>query len=229
MTRLHFIAIFVVSAFVNSSNADVVTLSERQFWLGETPSTLLPNGPTDRPFFGPDRIDWIEDIIDADPALNDTVTIVERFPRPGNTWTIGPRDNDILIDPTYLDPRFVLNDYDIYTPWNKERWPVRPSFPGAILYLPKDETLRFLVSCGVDVQDEQILGCSLFGKYPQDANIRLKARLYFPDFPANDPDKFLSVITRLRELVTCLDVTDEMVNVRLDRPTLSKCSLDLPS
>ena len=117
-----------------------------------------------------------------------------------------------------LDPRFDLPNYRIL---GSPSDPTRPL--ASLYYFPEDAGAGFKVSCGIDRELEELSLCLVLATYPPDDGIRLKVRLYFPDDPAERPGYFREVVERVRDLVYCLDVTEEWVDVRKERPTLTGC------
>ena len=132
---------------------------------------------------------------------------------------VGEVDSGYLpIDGGSLDPRYDLAGYRIL---GKPADPARP--PGRLLYLPQWPGAGFDVVCGVDNERGALRFCLLIADHSPDDRIRLKARLYFPDLPAESPHRFREVAERMRDLVYSLDVTDERINVQETRPTLTEC------
>jgi hypothetical protein len=197
--------------------AQTVDLASRTFWLGEVPPTMDEYFP----FFAPRRIDWIEAIIEADPVLQDTVIHVEYVDVP-LTQTIARTvaDNGPL-GPDRVAAQFDLPDYLVLGPDTV----TSPS----LYYLPRDADAGFAVTCSKNDDGQTLRFCLLLADYPPDDHIRLKARLYFPDNPGDRPDYFRAVAERLRDLVYCLDVTNDVVDVWAERPGLSGCAPEVTS
>jgi len=207
-------AIVAVLFAAPSLAAQTVELSSRTFWLGEEPRTMEGYPP----FFAPRRIGWIEEIVSADPILSDTVIHVELALRPASETVTEVRDYYGTLTNHRLDPRFDLPNYRIL---GSPSDPTRPL--ASLYYFPEDAGAGFKVSCGIDRELEELSLCLVLATYPPDDGIRLKVRLYFPDDPAERPGYFREVVERVRDLVYCLDVTEEWVDVRKERPTLTGC------
>ncbi|WP_205618242.1 hypothetical protein, partial [Thioclava indica] len=101
--------------------------------------------------------------------------------------------------------------------------------PNRLHYIPQSPDAGFDVTCSVDNLREKMRLCIVYATYPPDDGIRLKAGLYFPKDPATRPGYFREVAERMRDLVYCLDVTDDLADVQKDRPTLTGCQPDVNS
>jgi len=200
-----------------------VELSTRTFWLGEAPNTMS----VDPPFFAPRRVQWIEKIIEADPVLKDTVIHVELalLPASKNAEAINMYYAPLRRD--RLDPRYDLPGYLIFGSPVSVADPTR--LPNRLHYIPQSPDAGFDVTCSVDNLREKMRLCIVYATYPPDDGIRLKARLYFPKDPATRPGYFREVAERMRDLVYCLDVTDDLVDVQKARPSLTGCRPDVNS
>lgn len=191
--------------------AQTVELSTRTFWLGERPGTL----DEDFPFIALRRIAWIEAILATDPVLKDAVFHIEQTGMSVAVSVAGRDERDILLGSDRLPPQFDLSDYMIYGP------PVATARD--YTYLPTDAAAGFKVRCVRRDDVEHMSLCVLYGTYAPDDRIWLKARLYFPPDPADAPTYFQDVAERMREVAYCLDVTDEVIDVRAVHPTLTGC------
>ena len=197
--------------------AQTVKLASRTFWLGENPSTI-----TDQvPFFAPQRIKWLDAIIKGDPVLRDTVIHVEFSWSPVSETVTWVDDGDVPVDSGRLAPGFFLSDYDILGSPPRSDDPKR--HPNLLNYFPKPPVTGFKVSCGVNNALVSLRVCLVLASYPPDDHIRLKARLYFPDDPAERPFYFREVVERMRDLAYCLDVTEDVNKVPSKRLKLSDC------
>lgn len=194
------------------ASAQTVELSERTFWLGEEPIELERSYP---PFFAPQRIDWLYDVIQADPILGDTVIHVELALRPAAESVTRTHRGDIELGPDRVPEQFRLSRYTVYGS------PITTS--PRIDYYPIDGEAGYKVGCSMRDDRTTLSLCVILATYPPDDGIRLKARLYSPDNPADDPERFEEVVDRFRELVYCLDVTEGLVNVPEERPELTGC------
>ena len=194
--------------------AQTVELSSRTFWLGRVQSSMTSYPP----FFVPQERNWIEKILDADPVLRNTVIHVELTLNPVSSTLGEVLPGYVPLGSDKLDPRYDLPGYRIVGGPVDRAW-----HPTSLQYLPQWPGAGFYVNCGVDNERGALRFCLLIADYPPDDRIRLKARLYFPDLPAESPNRFREVAERMRDLVYCLDVTDEQVNVQETRPTLAGC------
>ncbi len=151
----------------------------------------------------------------TDPVLKDAVFHIEQTGMSVATFLAGRDERDILLGPDRLPPQFDLSDYTIYGP------PVATARD--FTYLPVDQEAGFLVRCILRDDVNHMLLCVVYAAYAPDDRIRLKARLYFPPDPADAPTYFRDVAERMREVAYCLDVTDELINVRAVHPNPSGC------
>lgn len=156
--------------------------------------------------------------------LHDTVVHVELSLRPISDVVGAAPRGYTPIGSDRLDPRYNLPGYRAL---GEPVDPVRP--PSSLYYLPQWPGAGFDVVCGVDNERGALRFCLLIADYPPDDHIRLKARLYFPDLPSESPDRFREVAERMRDLVHCLDVTEDPVNVQETRPALTGCAPDVDS
>lgn len=195
--------------------AQTVELSTRSFWLGERPNTI----DSFSPFIALRRIDWIAEILEADPTLQRAVFHIEEVHVSVADFVAGPDEREILLGPDRLPSQFNLLDYQIYGP------PV--STATSFTYIPVEPGAGYLVHCGQRDDIERMSLCVVYASYAADDRIRLKARLYFPPDPIDRPDYFRNVAKRMREVARCLDVTDEPDRTQTDSPTLSGCRLEL--
>jgi len=199
-----------------SAMADTVTLSTRTFWLGEQPSTAQ----TSPPFVSLREIEWINALVQADPILRGSVPHLRASRSPTSEF-IGDVGREVPLTADRLNPNYDVPGYRIFG-WRAP--PDNPSWqPMNFLYLPEDPGAGYKVSCDLATDRKMMLLCVVWATYSPDDRIVLMARLYFPADPADTPTLFRDVAERLRDLAYCLDVTDELVDVRQERPTLTGC------
>ncbi|MEJ6396048.1 hypothetical protein V8J82_22525 [Gymnodinialimonas sp. 2305UL16-5] len=219
MRILEFFVCSAVLLLTNSALAQTVELSSRTFWLGESPSTM----ESDQPFFAPQRIQWLNTIIERDTVLRETVIHVDTVHPsiPVSERIIDPGPNVIPLELDDLPEHLVLDGYHVFGSSNGSL--------RRIVYLPLDPSAGFRVSCS-QMDDMQSLGlCVVRATYPPDNLIWLMGRLYFPENPADRPEFFRQVAERMRDFTYCLDVTDAPTNPRLENPTLSNCQIEMTS
>jgi hypothetical protein len=203
----------------NILTAQTVELSTRVFWLGERPDTL----DSFPPFIAVNRIDWIEDILQHDPALKDAVfhidqafySVRERFSQPD--------DGEIRLYGNRVPLKFVNPSFEIYG---------SPTVTSSrFRYMPLDPSLGFSVSCTMQgdretpLPDREFSLCVVHASYARDDAILLQARLYFPPNPEEAPDYFGAVAQRMREIARCLDVTEISQNASNEPPDLNECGV----
>lgn len=214
------LALFIGLLAAGPLAAQTVELSSRTFWLGQRPSTM--NGYP--PFFALQRIPWLLKFLDADPVLRNTVIHVELTLNPVSDTLREDRRGYVPLGGDKLDPRYDLPGYRIVGGPVDRAW-----HPTSLRYLPQWSGAGFDVTCGVDNERGALRFCLLLADYPPDDRIRLKARLYFPDLPSESPGRFREVAERMLELVYCLDVTEDPVNVQEKRPALTGCRPEVDS
>lgn len=196
--------------------AQTVDLATRTFWIGERPKTM----DVDTPFVVLQEIDWIDELLRQEPLFNGAVLVIEEEQNPAGThsvaWSVArllPGEVELGLD--VLPPQFSIPGYTIYgNPKHEKPSPV---------YVPDDPSAGFKVRCGWEVGEYRLLGCTLVATYAPDDNIRLKARLYWQQDPAEDPTRFRDLVNRLREVAYCLDVTEVLVDVPTVYPDLKDC------
>lgn len=207
-----------LSVQVGSAAAQTVDLGSRSFWVGERPDTMDESSP----FIALRDIDWIEEILGTEPMLKGTVLQIQQFgefaEHSVSESLEGFNTHEVALGDELVPPRFRIAGYSVYGD-------ERSSKPGPI-YVPDDPAAGYVVSCGWVVGEERFNVCSIFATYAPDDNIRLKARLYFPPDPAEQPTRFRDVVERLREVAYCLDVTDGLVDVPTVYPDLRGCRPD---
>lgn len=191
--------------------AQTVELSSRTFWLDDEPRTMN-SYPA---FFAPQRIGWLDEVINDDPILKDTVIHVEQALMPAAEAVRKVDEDDIDLGPDRLPSQFYLQDYRIVG----SQTVTSRNFD----YFPVDADAGFKVACGMQDDRQSLLLCVIRATYPPDDGIRLTARLYFPDDPADRPDYFRDVVERMRDLVYCLDVTENPDKIGKVFPKLSGC------
>jgi hypothetical protein len=167
-------------------------------------------------------IDWIDEIVGSEPVFNRTVLHIEKYgdleEHTANASLGWITSDQVELSPEMVPPRFRLPGYKIYG--NPESEKPRP------LYVPNDPDAGFIVICGWVRGEDRFSVCTLVSTYAPDERIRLKARLYRPPDPAEQPTRFRDVIERLREVAYCLDVTEGIVDVPTVYPDLKDCRPD---
>lgn len=185
-----------------------VQVSSRTFYVGEIPEATRK----DPDFLPLDRIDWIQDILDADPVMNRTV------------FHIFERRYDVRTEMAATDNSLVYGRYNVRLP--DERAPegfmafaTRLENPTIIRLVPKSALIPFSVICGYDRNLESIHFCTANSSYAYDRAIDLRSRLYFPGDYLENGDFFRDVARRMHEIAVCLDVT---YSEKDDQPDLSQ-------
>lgn len=208
----HLLSILLFAMFLASPlSAQTVELSTRTFWVGDRPRTM----DSDTPYLALRDIDWIEAILGTDPVLKDAVVHIELNFVSVSDLVAAPGKDEVLLGSDRLPPQFNLPDYRIYGS------PVATS--KSFTYLPADPGGGFIVKCGQRDDVEKMMLCVVYAAYAPDDRIRLQAALYFPPDPAQVPTYFRDVVLRMRDVATCLDVTDKLVDVPTVHPGLSGC------
>ena len=196
--------------------AQTVDLATRTFWIGERPRTM----DVDSPFVALLDIDWIDEILGDEPVFKHATLQIEQEMGIDGTHSVARSvahrlPGEVELGPDAVPPQFRIPGYKIYgDPRDKKISPV---------YVPDDPSAGYKVRCGWVVGEDRLSVCTLVATYAPDDNIRLKARLYFPPDPADQPTRFHDVVERLREVAYCLDVTDKLVDVPTVYPDLKGC------
>lgn len=208
----YLLCIFLYATFVAAPlSAQTVKLSTRTFWVGDRPKTM----DSDTPYLALRDIDWIEAVLGTDPVLKDAVVHIELNFVSVAQFVAAPEKDEIPLGPERVPPQFRLPDYTIYGP------PAATS--KSFTYLPADPGGGFIVKCGQRDDAEKMMLCVVYAAYAPDDRIRLQAALYFPPDPAEVPTYFRDVVQRMRDVATCLDVTDKLVDAPSVHPGLSGC------
>jgi hypothetical protein len=193
-----------------------VELSSRTFWIGERPKSADVDGP----FVVLQEIDWINEILRQEPIFKGAVVVIEEEQNPAGThsvaWSVARLlPEEVELGPHALPPQFSIPGYTIYgNPEHQKPSPV---------YVPDDPSAGYKVRCGLEVGEYRLLGCTLVATYAPDDNIRLKARLYWQEDPAEYPTRFRDLVDRMREVAYCLDVTEGLVDLPTVYPDLKGC------
>ncbi len=213
----HFLFAFVLASMVApSATAQTVDLATRTFWIGERPKSM----EVDSPFVALLDIDWIDEILGAEPVFKGTVLQIEQEQTPYGThsvaWSVAHLlPQEVELNPEVVPPEFRIPGYRVYGIAKHEE----PD----LVYVPNDPDAGFKVRCGRVFGENRLNVCSIYATYAPDDNIRLKAALYFPPNPADQPTRFRDVVERLREVAYCLDVTENLVDVPTVYPDLKGC------
>lgn len=148
------------------------------------------------------RVDWINNLKNADPHLDPTVIhIQDRQTEYGELARHADLRDTHYSDKDGLPEKFLLDGYD-------ERWQSMKTsrVSGGIMYFPEEDPFSFNVSCSYDSREEWTKFCAVIVSYPPDPLIQIMVRVYFPTRPLND---FRAIAHKARTLVYCyLDVTD---------------------
>lgn len=213
----HFLLLLAAaSLFAFPVSAQTVDLSTRTFWIGERPKTM----DVDSPFVALLDIDWIDEILGDEPVFKGAALQIEQEQNPAGTHSVARSvaqltPLEVEIDPNIIPAEFRVPGFKIFGVAGHQK----PN----LVYLPEDPSAGFMVDCGWVVGEYRLSVCTLYATYAPDDNIRLKARLYFPPDPIQQPTRFRDVVERLREVAYCLDVTEKLVEVPKVYPDLKGC------
>ncbi len=146
-------------------------------------------------------VDWINQVLTADPYLNRIVVHIELWPDAlRNSWpTLEPQHFYPVVDG--IPEAFQVDGMLARAGQESFR---------SILLVPIEDPYDFQVRCSkksVDVAiDTYVFGaCFVRASYPPDPRIVLLARIYQPGVK---PFHFREIAHRMREIALCLDVTD---------------------
>jgi hypothetical protein len=216
----HFLLLLgAASLFAFPVSAQTVDLATRTFWIGERPGTM----DVDSPFVALLDIDWIDDVLGDEPVFKHAALQIEQELGPDGTHSVARSvahllPGEVELGPDAFPPQFRIPGYKVYGDLRDKK--VSP------VYVPDDPSAGYKVRCGWVVGEDRFSVCSLYATYAPDDNIRLKARLYFPPDPIDQPTRFRDVVERLREVAYCLDVTEKLVDVPTVYPDLKGCKPD---
>ncbi len=147
------------------------------------------------------NLDWINQVLTADPYLNRIVVHIELWPDAlRNSWpTLEPQHSYPVVDG--IPEAFQVDGMLARAGQESFR---------SILLVPIEDPYDFQVRCSkksVDVAiDTYVFGaCFVRASYPPDPRIVLLARIYQPGVK---PFHFREIAHRMREIALCLDVTD---------------------
>jgi hypothetical protein len=214
--RHSFLVLGAVTLFAFPLSAQTVDLATRTFWTGERPKTM----DVDSPFIALLDIEWIEDALGNEPVFKGAALQIEQELGPDGNHSVARSvahllPGEIELGPEALPPQFRIPGYRMYgDPRDKKVSPV---------YVPDDPSAGYKVACGWVVGEDRFSVCTVFATYAPDDNIRLKAALYFPPDPIDQPTRFRDVVERLREVAYCLDVTEGLIDVPTVFPDLKGC------
>lgn len=199
--------------------AQTVELANRTFWIGERPKTM----DVDSPFVALLDIDWINEVLGNEPVFKGAALQIEQEQGPEGTHSVARSvahltPMEVELDPNILPLEFRIPGYKIFGIPRHQK----PN----LVYVPVDADAGFKVRCGWVTGEYRLNVCTITATYAPDDNIRLKAALYFPPDPIEQPTRFRDVVERLREVAECLDVTDKMVDVPTVYPNLKGCRPD---
>lgn len=212
-----FFPLFVlVDLFTLPAGAQTVDLATRTFWIGERPKTM----DVDSPFVALLDIDWIDEILGDEPVFKGAALQIEQEQNSAGThsvaWSVAHLTPlEVEIDLNMLPPEFRVPGYKIFGIAKHQK----PN----LVYVPEDPSAGYKVRCGWVAGEYKLSVCTITATYAPDDNIRLKARLYFPPDPIDEPTRFRDVVERLREVAYCLDVTEKLVDVPKVYPDLKGC------
>lgn len=151
------------------------------------------------------RVDWIDEIAEADAHLHPKVIHIEdRRTQIGIRSKAADRLETKYKEAEGIPERYLLDGYLV-------RWMQSSASKksGDIIYFPQEDPHSFNVACGYISSEEWPLMCLMIVSYPPDPLLRIAVRLYNIERPFND---FRAIAHKARELVRRLDVTEEVEN-----------------
>ncbi|MCW3780716.1 hypothetical protein [Defluviimonas salinarum] len=180
----------------------LVTLGTRTFDLRKR--TPIQDLQVENEFVSLSDVDWIWDLTQADPHLQNTVihikdqTALHAGVEP--TWAPDAASR-FHPDPT-LPPLFDLDGYKVGWQGLHEA-PAR----GDVLIFPEFDSKRFYARCGFDRAEPKPIFCAVSFRYIPDRNLLVTTRIYQVTAPLNN---FAEIAARVEALVRCLDVTEAL-------------------
>ena len=204
MLRSLSISLFLATSSVHAQTdvAGLVEIGERTFLGGQ-----LPWETAERPSFLPlNGIDWVHNIMDADPVLgpratvffidDDRNTLSDLLSMGWNRKHYG--SEEAVLDPFRIDGIKVEVDGDAPQPFI------------SYLFMEDGPAPSWKVSFSYRrLQDErsELSYCSMLTIYPPDMNISVGLRMYAPPFAKDIDSVFPAMAQRAVEILTCLDAT----------------------
>lgn len=193
--RLHYLCVSLALT-CSPAVAQSVELSTRTFWIG-APAHEMGSG---KRFISLRRFEWLDDVFESDPVLQQTVVHIEESYVPVAAFIAGMHEGSVLLGPDRLPENYVLEDYRVYGP--------EVATARRFTYVPREPSDGFAVHCGQTDDRTRMSLCVILATYAPDDRLRLMARLYFPPDPVDRPNYFRNVVQRMREIAHCLDITE---------------------
>ncbi|EEE37699.1 hypothetical protein RKLH11_1535 [Rhodobacteraceae bacterium KLH11] len=174
-----------------------IQLGSRQFYTGEE----IPSIGAEPDFIPLNRIDWLNDLLSANPILDNTVIHIKKLNQTSDfLWSpTGP--GDVYIYPEPVPEHLRLPGYTVNS-FSKNS--VR------LLYLtPKSSNKQFALGCSAEKDSETYEYCGLRARYPLDPRIIVLTRIYQPP-PTDELIEFFDDIAEITVgIALCLDITDQ--------------------
>jgi hypothetical protein len=175
----------------------IIRMNVRVFDVGVDPALLR----RDPDFIPLNRIPWLEKHLDKDPLLKSLVIQIRVLNHPADHLWGFPGPGKIFSHEVTLAEHLILEGYSVKS--------ASPDVMNHLLFIPKDDTQSFSVSCHVDRQDSSEFSfCSVAAAYPPDPQIFLSMRIYDPQQLDDFPRQLIEIVKSVRKIVYCLDVTD---------------------
>ncbi len=180
-----------------------IPMNTRVFDLGVDPESLW----RDPGFIPIDRAPWIFELINEDPVLRGRlygiVVHIDVLPQPVEyLWRFSGRGGVFKFSEG-IPEQYHIEGYDVQSSMKEHK--------GSFLYIPEDQIELFSVSCSLDRRTRSYFSsCGMAVGYPPDPNIYIKVRIYSPEKIDDLGSGFKAIAQRVREIVYCLDVTDEI-------------------
>ncbi|MGA9252521.1 MAG: hypothetical protein WBV71_08750, partial [Roseobacter sp.] len=173
---MKFLLALVLALLAGPAVADgTVQVSSRTFYVGEIPEATREN-----PNFLPlDRIDWIQDFLDADPVMSRTVFHIFELKYDVRA-AAASLDNVRKHENVEVQGRYKVQLPDDRAPEGFTAFATRLENPTSVRLVPKSTDIPFSVKCSYDAHMEKIHFCSANSSYSFDQFIALRSRLYFP-------------------------------------------------
>ena len=205
-----------LAAQAQSSPEQLVTLNTRTFDLGTDVSKMR----RDADFIPMNDIDWLGPILDADPALGPTVFHI-KVAHPSNgsigyLWEYAKNNAHDFPFADNIPKRLQADGY--HTLMSHE------DGLGDVLMIPNDQDAQYAIHCSQNRKSREVRFCLIVASYPPDPLIYLQARHYSPEPWSETREELDDIVARMREIATCLDVTDREIELKADGSrNLSEC------
>ncbi len=181
----------------SNQSESTLALNGRSFFVGVAPGNIRE----DHDFFSLNSIGWVKSILANDPYLGRAVIHIRAAPQPVTTLWAFPGPAEIFKHMDNIPNTLLLEGYKVGSSRHVDR--------RYLMYLPDIEEPDFAVRCFVEgIALHDLSFCVVSAKYPQDSHLSVQARIYSPEKFENHAEAFKQIAERMRNVASCLDVTE---------------------